>query len=86
MKARRDKGLAETEGNRRGRRCLGCPHSRNRKGKLNENRPKQNLKYTRCPVSVVINENDDGSWEVTKAILEHSGHAISKKDYYMHEQ
>ena len=84
-KARRDKGLAETGGKKRGRRCLDCPHGRNRKGSDSEKRPKQNLKYTKCPVSIVINENDDGSWEVTKAILEHYGHPVSKKDYYMHE-
>ena len=30
-KSRRDKGLAETGRKRRGRRCLDCPHGRNRK-------------------------------------------------------
>ena len=54
MKARRDKGLAETGGNRRGRRCLDCPNGRNRKGGLRDARPKQGLKYTKCPVSNAI--------------------------------
>ena len=85
MKARRDKGLAETGGKKRGRRCLDCPHGRNRKGGAREVRLKQSLKYTKCPVSVVLNENDDGSWEITKTVLDHYGHSVSKKEYYMHE-
>ena len=84
-KARRDKGLAETGGKRRGRRCLDCPHGRNRKGGARESRPKQALKFTKCPVSIVLNENDDGSWEISKTVLEHFGHAVSKRDYYIHE-
>ena len=84
-KSRRDKGLAETGGKRRGRRCLDCPHGRNRKTGVREVRLKQNLKYTKCPVSIVLNENDDGSWEITKAVLEHFGHTVSKKQYHMHE-
>ena len=85
MKARRTKGLLESGGKTRGRRCLDCPHSRNRKKGENEARPKQTYKYTKCPVSIVIGENDDGSWVVTKALLEHFGHQVSRKDYYMHE-
>ena len=53
MKARRDKGLAETEGKRRGRRCLDCPHGRNRKANR-ELQPNRAAKYTKCPVSVVV--------------------------------
>ena len=83
-KSRRNKTLAETGGKRRGRRCLDCPHGRNRKAGVREIRLKQNLKYTKCPVSIVINENDDGSWEITKAVLERFGHTVSKKEYYMH--
>ena len=49
MKARRDKGLAETEGKRRGRRCLDCPHGRNRKANR-ELRPKSSVKFTKCPL------------------------------------
>ena len=36
MKARRDKGLAEPRGKKRGRRCLDCPHGKNRKGGARE--------------------------------------------------
>ena len=54
MKARRDKGLAETEGKRRGRRCLDCPHGRNRKANR-ELRPNRAVKFTKCPVTVVVN-------------------------------
>jgi hypothetical protein len=35
--------------------------------------------------SNVLNENDDGSWEITKTVLEHFGHVVSKRDYYLHE-
>ena len=84
MKARRDKGLAETEGKRRGRRCLDCPHGRNRKANR-ELRPNRAVKFTKCPVTVVVNENDDGTWVVSKTVLEHFGHSVTKKDYYMHE-
>ena len=84
-KARRGKGLAETGGKRRGRRCLDCPHGRNRKGGARDARPKQALKFTKCPVTIVVNENEDGSWEITKTVLEHFGHAVSKRDYYLHE-
>ena len=76
MKARRDKGLLETEGKRKGRRCLDCPHGRNRTGTTRDTRLKQGVKYTKCPVSIVLNENDDGSWEITKTILEHFGHPV----------
>ena len=50
-----------------------------------ELRPNRSVKFTKCPVSIVINENDDGSWEVSKATLEHFGHSVTKKDYYLHE-
>ena len=84
-KARRTKTLAESGGKTRGRRCLDCPHSRSRKKGENEIRQKQRYKFTKCPVSIVINENDDGSWEISKATLEHFGHQVSQKDYYVHE-
>ena len=50
MKARRDKGLAETEGKRRGRHCLDCPHGRNRKANR-KLRPNRSVKFTKCPLS-----------------------------------
>ena len=83
-KARRTKSLAESGGKTRGRRCLDCPHSRSRKKGENELRPKQSYKFTKCPVTIVINENEDGTWEISKATLEHFGHPVSKKDYYLH--
>ena len=48
-----------------------------------EVRLQQSLKYTKCPVSVVLNENDDGFWEITKTVLDHYGHSVSKKEHYM---
>ena len=56
-KARRTKTLAESGGKTRGHRCLDCPHSRSRKKGENEIRQKQRYKFTKCPVSIVINEN-----------------------------
>ena len=48
-KARREKGLAETNGTRRGRRCLDCPHGRKKQISKNTKgeRPVQNIKYTK---------------------------------------
>ena len=84
MKARRDKTLAESGGKSRGRRCLDCPHGRSRKGKTKGERPNQSVKFTKCPFSIVIMENDDGTWEITKAVLEHYGHILNKQEYYSH--
>ena len=48
-KARREKGLEETNGRRRGRRCLDCPHGRKKmqSKSVKGERPVQNLKYTK---------------------------------------
>ena len=85
MKARKDKTLAESGGRTRGRRCLDCPHGRSRKGKAKEVRVTQSVKYTKCPAGIVITENDDGSWEITKAVLDHFGHLVNQREYYAHE-
>lgn len=84
MKSRRTKTAAETEGATRGRRTLQCPHGIYRKLK-SENRPTQHVKFTKCPCVININEQEDGSFVITKAILEHFGHIVSEKDYYSHE-
>ena len=39
-----------------------------------------------CPVSIVLNENDDRTWSVTSTVLEHFGHTVTRKDYYKHAQ
>ena len=82
MKSRRIKTAAETEGATRGRR--NCPHGIYRKLK-SENRPTQHVKFTKCPCLININDQEDGSFVITKAILEHFGHIVSEKDYYSHE-
>ena len=48
-KARREKGLAETNGAKIGRRCLDCPHGRKKQVKNNllGQRPNQNIKHTK---------------------------------------
>ena len=72
MKARRAKTAAETNGESRGRRTFQCPNGKQRQIK-SEQRPKQHVKYTRCPVAININEQEDGTFVITKAVLEHSG-------------
>ena len=62
--------FSETDGHKKGRRHLDCPHGRSRKGSTGEARPVQNVKFTKCPVRVVLVENDDGSWTVAKTILD----------------
>ena len=50
-KARREKGLDETNGVRRGRRCLDCPHGRKKQvTKIKGERPNQNVKFTKVNI------------------------------------
>ena len=78
--------LLESEGKTKGRRDLECPHGRKRKQSVNEERSRQSVKYTKCPVGITISEDTNtGKWVVTKAALEHFGHPISKKNFYSHE-
>ena len=49
-------------------------------------RPGQRYKFTNCPVKVNLNEQDDGSWEVTTCVLEHRGHVITSKGFFSHQQ
>ena len=39
------------------------------------------LKRANCPVMVEARSNEDGSWTITKAVLEHKGHEVSEKLY-----
>ena len=39
------------------------------------------LKRTDCPVMVEARFNEDGSWTITKAVLEHKGHEVSEELY-----
>ena len=48
--------------------------------------PQQRVKNTSCPVKINLNEQEDGSWEVTTCILEHVGHPVSSKVFYSHQQ
>ena len=70
----------------RGRRCLACPHGIGRKKTGKGERPGQRVKNTNCPVKINLNEQEDGSWEVTTCILEHVGHPVSSKVFYSHQQ
>ena len=39
------------------------------------------LKRVNCPVMVEARSNEDGSWTITKAVLEHKGHEVSEELY-----
>ena len=39
------------------------------------------LKRADCPVMVEARSNEDGSWTITKAVLEHKGHEVSEELY-----
>ena len=67
------------------RRTLCCAHGRYRKPGENEVRPQQNVKFTKCPVVINLNEAEDGTWYTTKTVLEHQGHPVSKNNFYSHE-
>ena len=73
VKSRRAKTAAESDGKSRGRRCFECPHGKGRPPSVTGVRPKQNVKFTKCPVSININEQEDGSFLIKKAVLTHSG-------------
>ena len=70
----------------KGRRCLACPHGIERSKKGNGARPGQRYKITNCPMRVNLNEQDDGSWEVTTCNLNHEGHVITNKALFSHQQ
>ena len=71
-KYRREKNMAETEGTQKGRRTFRCPHGVKRKLK-SEVRKNQNVKFSRCPVQINLNEQSDGTYMITSFMLEHSG-------------
>ena len=86
-KVRFRKGSISSKGERvKGRRCFSCPHGINRKTTGKGERPGQRLKFTNCPVKVNLNEQEDGSWEVTTCHLEHEGHPLTSKLFYSHQQ
>ena len=70
----------------KGRRCLACPHGISRKKTGKGERPGQRVKDTNCPVKVNLNEQEDGSWEVTTCHLQHEGHPVTSKLFYSHQQ
>ena len=57
-----------------------------RKSKATAQRPSQRLKFTKCPVKVNLNEQDDGSWMVTSCVLQHSGHPVTEQNFLSHQQ
>ena len=86
IKTRRTPSLRESEGKTKGGRDLEWPHGRRRKQGANEERPKQSIKYTKCPAGITISEYaNTGKWVITKAALQHFANPISKKNFYSHE-
>ena len=84
--ARYQKPKVKPDGERiKGRRCYQCCHGIKFTYKTSEKRPWQRLKYKACPVKVNLNEQEDGSWMVTSLFLEHSGHPVTKADFYSHQ-
>ena len=51
-----------------------------------ESQIKFSLCVFQCLVSIIINENDDGTWIITSTILDHFGHTVTRKDYFKHAQ
>ena len=76
------KTAAETNREGRGRRTLQCPHDVQRRIK-SEVRTKQHVKYMKCPVTINMNEQEDVSFVITKAFLEHSGMILRLKVGYL---
>ena len=66
----------------RGRIRYKCKHGHKRKTVATSVRPWQRLNFTACPCFININENAEGDWVVTKLCLEHSGHVLTKENYY----
>ena len=85
-KIRYRQGKTENGVKVKGRRCYACPHGIERKKTGGGKRPGQRYKFTNCPVKVNLNEQDDGSWEVTTCVLEHRGHVITSKGFFSHQQ
>ena len=85
-KIRYQKGVEKNGEYIKGRRCYQCPHGVTRKSKATGARPSQRLKYTKCPVKLNLNEQDDGSWIITSCVLEHSGHPVTEQNFLSHQQ
>ena len=85
-KIRYQKGIEKNGEYIKGRRCFQCPHGVQRKSKATAQRPSQRLKFTKCPVKVNLNEQDDGSWMVTSCVLQHSGHPVTEQNFLSHQQ
>ena len=62
-----------------------CAHGIARSSKSTGQRPLQHVKYTKCPVRVNLNEQDDGCWLVTTSVLHHEGHPVTSQDFFSHE-
>ena len=80
-KIRYQKGVEKNGEYVKGRRCYQCPHGVTCKSKATGGRPSQRLKYTKCPVKINLNEQDDGSWIITSCFLDHSGHPVTEQNF-----
>ena len=63
---------------------FGCPHARPRRrvqGGAGIRRRTNNLEYVDCPFRIGLKVRPDGSYIVTRAETEHSGHEVSKEQF-----
>ena len=58
-----------------------CPHGVKRTSKATGKRKCESTAYVGCPVGVNVNQQEDGTFLVTKAVLEHENHETGRGIY-----
>ena len=64
-----------------GRFSLKCPHAVERASRGTGKHKVQSINFTGCSALLNVRQQKNGTWKVTKYILKHSGHIISKVVY-----
>lgn len=66
---------------------FGCPHKKKRKSKSAGIRQRLDvIQYADCPALIKAKANEDGSYRVIRADLEHRGHEVSEEQYYKYRK
>jgi len=61
---------------------FGCPHKKKKKSKSAGIRQRlDGIQYADCPAIIKAKANEDGSYRVIRADLEHRGHEVSEEQY-----